>query len=122
MTEDPDVLFGFDASLNDDVSVVVMRRDTDGVWRMESGEGPDAATLAAQFTTATPAPTPDDGDQPSLTDQVRAWTERYARMGNPQFELTEWQKAAFQAIYSAAIADGRLTLHRNDPCHLIPRI
>lgn len=49
MTTPIDRMIGFDGSA-DDTSLVVMHRDHDGSWRVETTDGPDAAELARMAT------------------------------------------------------------------------
>lgn len=105
----PRTVIGFDASL-DDVALVVMTRGHDGVWRVESTDGPDAAELRrwaerfAQRHNPKPAPLP---AEPSLGEQVVAWISEYAERDSP-FQFTEEQRALVTAMYDRMVHEGTL--------------
>lgn len=105
----PDLVFGFDAAIND-TSLVVFHRRVDGTWQIEYTDGPDATELARhadQLFAAMAA----DAPEPRVKTPTRwgEWLEEMAT--SARFELTEWQRDVIQKAYAALIREGKLT-HR----------
>lgn len=102
MTDQPDLVLGFDGT--DDLSVVVMARSDDGAWRVESEHGPDAGQFAAELIAALPTPPP---PPQTIGELVHTWLENFAA-DRPTFELTPWQRQVITKQYVDAIRAGRL--------------
>ncbi len=108
MTDSPELILGYDMS-TDDIPVVVLARNTDGTWQVESTTGGThadeladvAAAIVARHRPPLPAPAQ---TAPSLAEQVTQWIAEHPP---ESFTITDEQRDLIRRAYT----DGLPHLH-----------